>query len=188
MKHPTISLRPLALGIALGLFAAGNALAEKPAHAGGGKPAHLEHPSDKGGKPHKSNKSDKGGGHDEPRRVSSGGERSSLSVNVQIGGYFTDSQRRAVVDYYEPQFRAGNCPPGLAKKKNGCMPPGQAKKWRKGYPLPGDVIYYPVPDGISVRLGLPPSGHKFVRVATDILLIAVGTGMVIDAIDDLGRL
>ncbi len=185
MKQPTISLRLLAAGIAMTFFAALPAQAEKPAHAGGGKPPHVEHKGDKGGKPHKG---DKGGGHDEPRRVSSGGERSSLSVNVQIGGYFTDSQRRAVVDYYEPQFRAGNCPPGLAKKNNGCMPPGQAKKWRKGYPLPGDVIYYPVPDGISVRLGLPPSGHKFVRVATDILLIAVGTGMVIDAIDDLGRL
>jgi hypothetical protein len=33
----------------------------------------------------------------------------------------------------------GGCPPGLAKKHNGCMPPGQAKKlyrgerWRNGY-------------------------------------------------------
>lgn len=181
MKHPLISLRPIALAIALTGLASGPALAEKPAHAGGGKPAHLEHKGDKGGKPHKS---DQGGGHDDARRVSSGG----LSVNVQIGGYFTDNQRRAVVDYYEPRFRAGNCPPGLAKKNNGCLPPGQARQWRKGAPLPHDVIYYPVPDGVSIRLGLPPAGHKFVRVATDILLIAVGTGMVIDAIDDLGRL
>jgi Ni/Co efflux regulator RcnB len=177
MTHPFISLRPIALGIALTFLAAGPALAEKPPHAGGGKPAHLEHKDgkgDKGGKPHK------GGGGD--------GERSGVSVKVQIGGYFTDSQRRAVVDYYEPRFRAGNCPPGLAKKNNGCLPPGQARQWRKGAPLPHDVVYYPVPDGVSIRLGLPPAGHKFVRVATDILLIAVGTGMVIDAIDDLGRL
>ena len=25
-------------------------------------------------------------------------------------------------------YGAGGCPPGLAKKQNGCMPPGQAKK------------------------------------------------------------
>jgi Ni/Co efflux regulator RcnB len=182
MKRPTNTLQTLTLGIALALSASLPALAEKPAHAGGGKPPHLEQRGDKGGKP-------KGGGHDEPRRVtSSGGDRTSISVNLQIGGYFSDSQRRAVVDYYEPRFKAGKCPPGLAKKNNGCMPPGQAKKWRKGYPLPHDVVYYPVPDGISIRLGLPPEGHKFVRVATDILLIAVGTGMVIDAIDDLSRL
>jgi len=40
---------------------------------------------------------------------------------------------------------------------------------------------------VLVQLGPPPSGHKFVRVAGDILLIAIGSGMVIDAIQDLGR-
>ena len=29
-------------------------------------------------------------------------------------------------DYYAPGI--GGCPPGLAKKHNGCLPPGQAKK------------------------------------------------------------
>jgi len=33
-----------------------------------------------------------------------------------------------------------------------------------------------------------PAGHKYVRVAADILLIAVGTSMVVDAMTDLGRL
>ena len=38
-----------------------------------------------------------------------------------------------------------NCPPGLAKKHNGCLPPGQARKlhrgdrWRSGY---GDLYSY----------------------------------------------
>jgi len=32
-----------------------------------------------------------------------------------------------------------------------------------------------------------PSRHRFVRVASDILMIAVGTGMVVDAIEDIGR-
>jgi Ni/Co efflux regulator RcnB len=35
---------------------------------------------------------------------------------------------------------------------------------------------------------VPPEGHKFVRVASDILLIAIGTSLVVDAIEDLGRL
>jgi Ni/Co efflux regulator RcnB len=34
---------------------------------------------------------------------------------------------------------------------------------------------------------VPPSGYRYVRVASDILLIAAGTGMVVDAIQDLGR-
>jgi hypothetical protein len=32
-----------------------------------------------------------------------------------------------------------------------------------------------------------PAGHRYVRVAGDILLIAVGTSIVADAIQDLGR-
>jgi len=35
---------------------------------------------------------------------------------------------------------------------------------------------------------VPPAGYRYVRVAADILLIAVGTRMVADAITDLGRL
>ena len=36
-------------------------------------------------------------------------------------------------------------------------------------------------------MGNPPPGYKFIRVANDILLIAVGTQMVVDAIEDLMR-
>ncbi|MDP3225102.1 MAG: hypothetical protein Q8M96_18355, partial [Rubrivivax sp.] len=75
-----------------------------------------------------------------------------------------------------------------AKKNNGCMPPGQAKKWAMGQPLPRDVVFYPVPNAVLIQLGTPPAGHKYVRVASDILLIAVGTSMVVDAIQDLGRI
>ena len=91
-------------------------------------------------------------------------------------------------EYYVREHRAGHCPPGLAKKHNGCMPPGQAKKWHVGRPLPRDVVFYDLPPRLVVELGVPPSGHRYVRVASDILLIAIGTGMVGDAIDDLGRM
>lgn len=101
---------------------------------------------------------------------------------------FVDRQHVVVREYYEREYRGGHCPPGLAKKNNGCMPPGQAKKWSKGRPLPRDVVYYDVPSQLVVQLGAPPAGHKYVRVASDILLIAVGSAMVVDAITDLGRM
>lgn len=47
---------------------------------------------------------------------------------------------------------------------------------------------YPIPRDLEVRLGVPPAGYKYVRVAADILLIAVGTSMVVDAIEDLAGL
>ena len=49
------------------------------------------------------------------------------------------------------------------------------------------MVYYAVPQPLVVQIGPPPSGYRYVRVVTDILLLAVGTGMVVDAIQDLGR-
>lgn len=106
---------------------------------------------------------------------------------IQAGAYFNERQRVAVSDYYETQGRSGKCPPGLAKKHNGCQPPGQAKKWRMGQVLERDVVFYPVPNEMVVRIGLPPAGYRYVRVLNDILVVAIGTNMVVDAIEDLMR-
>lgn len=103
------------------------------------------------------------------------------------GSHFGDPQRVEVREYYGNNYKSGRCPPGLAKKHNGCMPPGQAKKWQMGRPLPRDVVYYEVPQPLVVKIGAPPSGYRYVRVAGDILMIAIGTSMVVDAIQDLGR-
>ena len=113
-----------------------------------------------------------------------GNDGNDIHVNVHFG----DHERVVVRDYYEERGRMGRCPPGLAKKHNGCMPPGQAKKWHKGRPLPRGVVYHDLPPRVVIQIGTPPSGYKYVRVAADILLIAVGTGMVVDAIEDLGRM
>ncbi len=99
---------------------------------------------------------------------------------------FDDRHRVVVREYYTERFHAGFCPPGLAKKNNGCLPPGQAKKWAVGYPLPRDVVFYDLPPPLIVRLGPPPANSRYVRVGADILLIAVGTGIILDAIEDLG--
>ncbi|MFN3738814.1 hypothetical protein [Hydrogenophaga sp.] len=199
MKTPTLKLLSLSLALAL---SAGCAMAEKPDHAGGGKHDKWERADkgDRGDRGERGNKHDRDErrergdrrDRDDGPRYVQGGDRDrsyggGTSINIQIGGYFGEPQRRAAYDYYGSQFRSGHCPPGLAKKGNGCQPPGQAKKWRRGYALPPDVVYYPVPNSVSVRLGVPPAGYKYVRVAADILLIAVGTSMVVDAIEDLGR-
>ena len=158
-----IRLSMLAL---LAAFAASPVLAEKPEWAGKGK-----------GKAHdKSEWQGKGKGNANGR----GEERRSR--------YFEDRHRVVVHEYFGEEYRRGHCPPGLAKKNNGCMPPGLAKKWRIGQPLPREVIFYEVPQPLVRELGAPPSGHRYVRVAADILLITVGTAMVVDAVQDLGRM
>lgn len=145
--------------------------ADKPAWAGGG------------------DRYEKGNGKGKAKgqaRNDKGGNRGSYSRGS--GPIFTDQHRVAIRNYYTTEFRGGRCPPGLAKKNNGCMPPGQAKKWHVGQPLPREVIYYDLPPALVVQIGVPPAGYRYVRVAADILMIAVGTGMVISAIEDLGRM
>lgn len=146
----------LALAFAVTVLAAGGALADPPP----GK-----------GKGHKGN----------------GGQQTQQSgvSNVSVNFDFSDHDRVVLGDYYGGMTSRGHCPPGLAKKNNGCMPPGQAKKWAVGQRLPGDVVYYPLPSSLTVRLTPPPDGYKYVRVAKDILLIAAGTGMVAAGVSDI---
>ena len=100
-------------------------------------------------------------------------------------GGFDQESRRVIEDYYGYMARKGKCPPGLAKKNNGCMPPGQAKKWAAGQPLPTDLRYSRLPPDLLKRLPPPPPEHRYVRIAGDVLLIAIGTRMVIDAVEDI---
>ena len=158
-----------------GILAAGPAMADKPSWAGSGK----------GGKDERMDRRESQRG--ERRDDDEKSRRDRVGSSAAKRGHFEDRHRVIVREYYVEQFRGGRCPPGLAKKHNGCMPPGQAKKWQLGRPLPRDVIYYEVPQPLVVQIGLPPSGYRYVRVATDILMIAIGTGMVVDAIQDLGR-
>jgi hypothetical protein len=136
-------------------------------------------------------KGGKNGHHQAKKSNKAKGSRSTGS-RIPVGGYpirgFDERQRHMIHDYFAPQFQSGRCPPGLAKKYNGCMPPGQAKKWRIGYPLPRGVIFHPLPPHLLGQLGVPGPGYRYVRVAADVLLMAVGTGLVIDAIQDLNAM
>ncbi|QNN64920.1 hypothetical protein H9L12_11985 [Sphingomonas rhizophila] len=71
--------------------------------------------------PPRADKVDRGGG-----KVDRGDRKVDVVdravVRVRDGG----APRVAVANYYG--FDGGGCPPGLAKKGNGCLPPGQAKK------------------------------------------------------------
>jgi hypothetical protein len=98
-----------------------------------------------------------------------------------------DRDRAIVYQYYRTEFSAGRCPPGLAKKGNGCLPPGQAKKqlWVVGQPLPPAVLYEPVPRAVVQQLGPVPPGYDYVRVDNDVLLMDMTNRMVADVVNDI---
>lgn len=171
MQHKPLKTSHTLILIITGILATGPALADKPSWAG----------------------HDKADKHERREKQSHDRDRDDRSFHQRDGHdysehrYFDDRHRAVIHDYYAEQFRTGHCPPGLAKKHNGCMPPGLAKKWRIGYPLPRNVIYYDLPPAIVMQLGPPLAGYRYARVGSDILLMAIGTGLVVDAILDLNR-
>ena len=96
---------------------------------------------------------------------------------------FLDRDRQAVRDWWKDSYGPEGCPPGLAKKHNGCLPPGQAKKrYAVGQRLPGTVVVQPLPPVLVTRLGPPPAGYEYAVVDGDVLKLVIGTRMVVDAI------
>src|SRR5262245_39988422 len=152
----------IALLTVAGLALAGSALAQKdkddkPGHGKGGPP-------DRAGPPSSS-------GH------STGGQ----PVIV-----ISDRDRHTTYSFYRTEYSAGRCPPGLAKKDNGCMPPGLAKKqWEMGRPLSREVYYEELPRALLIQLSPAPAGYQYVRIANDILMMAIGTRMIAGAVADL---
>ena len=134
-------------------------------------PAWADKDKDKGGK----------GKHGQGR----GGPAVVQPVRVVV----PDHDRAIVYQYYRNEFSAGRCPPGLAKKGNGCLPPGQAKKqqplWVIGQPLPPAIVYERVPPTVVQQLAPVPPGYEYVRVDNDVLLMDMTNRMVADVVNDI---
>ncbi len=131
------------------------------------------------------NDKDKGKGH--------GGKHSEKVVVVPareaVRVIVTDRDRMAVRSYFRTEYVGGNCPPGLAKKGNGCLPPGQASAlWAIGRPLPSAVAYYPLPEALLMQLTPAPAGYEYVRIGSDVLLMVTATRVIREPIADLAVL
>jgi len=157
------------------LLAASPALAGKPDHAG--KPdsaGKSKGKASKGGPPSSQGKPAKSGG-------SGGGPGPSH------GDGFSAAQRSSYWNWYDGEYHHG-CPPGLAKKNNGCLPPGLAKKrYTIGYPLPHGVVLGPLPSALAILLGAPPAGYRYGILDGDVVKLAIGTALVVDAIEGLAN-
>ena len=149
------------LAVVLSVCTAGVAYADKPEKAGQGK------------------------GQGKARNK---GEAKAKGHDAHVTVVFGDKDRSAARDYFSSKYGRGNCPPGLAKKNNGCLPPGQARKrYVVGQRLSPEVVYIDAPADLVVRLTPPPSGHKYVVVDGDLVKLAIGTRLVVDAIDGLSH-
>lgn len=155
----------IALGLAVTVSVAGAAV--NPAVAGpdrGWKQAYHDHHK----KHHKKHKKDKH--HRDHKYHGHKGDRVVFTREVRV-----------VIEEY---YRGGrHCPPGLRKKKNGCLPPGHAKKrYHVGKELPRHVRVERLPRYLRHRLPPPPAGYRYGYVDNDVLLIADATHRVVDAV------
>jgi len=102
---------------------------------------------------------------------------SDSELNIAL--HFSTGSRTRVQSYLRDNYRP-HCPPGLAKKNNGCLPPGQAKKYKVGGFLPAE--HEQLPHGLLALMGPPPSGTFYAMVDKDVLLVTEATKKVLDAI------
>lgn len=148
-------------------------------------PAFAEPPQGKGKTQEKSHGKaqakgdDKSGGNKGKSRVENNkakhGEHGDKDrVLISLGNDRIDEIRIRLSPYYTK-----HCPPGLAKKRNGCLPPGQAKKYHVGGIYDGH--FWDVPSDVITLLPAAPHGARYIWVDRDILLISEATKKILDA-------
>jgi len=170
--NTTRGLVALAIGA---IFLAGSAIAKDHDNEGRGNDKHAQKHEEKAEK-HADKQREKAEKHADKR------ERQ----DIKPGTYFNDQHRTFAREYYSEHYGHGrNCPPGLAKKNNGCLPPGQARKWDVGQPIPRGVTVYSVPQPVLVRLPPAPYGYRYARIGGDIVLVQQQNNLIVDIIQGL---
>ena len=106
--------------------------------------------------------------------------------DIKQGTYFNDQQRTFARQHYTTTYQDGKrCPPGLAKKNNGCLPPGQVRNWAVGQRVPTNVTVYSVAQPVIRMLPPAPVGYRYARIGNDIVLIQQQNNVIVDIIQGL---
>ena len=106
--------------------------------------------------------------------------------DIKQGAYFNDQQRTFARQYYTTTYSDGKrCPPGLAKKNNGCLPPGQVRNLTVGQPVPTNVTVYSVAQPVIRMLPPAPVGYRYARIGGDIVLVQQQNNIIVDIIQGL---
>lgn len=94
--------------------------------------------------------------------------------------HFSSREQGSIQAYYR------SLPPGLAKKlrRGGQLPAGWQNKVSVGQPIPQEYLMYakPVPRELEYQLSAGPVGSKVLQLADRVVRIEAGTNMVLDAI------
>lgn len=106
----------------------------------------------------------------------------SLAPQAGATVTFSTDDIQIIRAYYQTGGYAANRK-GKGKSKN--LPPGIAKKLRRGKPLPPGIAKRALPYDLESRLSRPPVGYGRYVVAGKILLVELGTQIVRDILTDV---
>lgn len=95
-----------------------------------------------------------------------------VEVVVRAGGVNLTVQR-TIREYYADK-------PKSARE----LPPGVARNYARGKKLPPGIAKRSLPPDLERRLPVQP-GYQYIAVESDVLLIAVSTGIVVDILIDV---
>ena len=118
---------------------------------------------------------------DKKQKPPKGNKDGGASVTVT----FTTEQRGAAQGWYV-EIRPRQVPAGPREEGERLPPPGPGEEALRGRaaPRPGCHVRPGSPE-LSVRIGGPPEGYLYVTLDGDLVKLAVGTLLVVDAIDGL---
>jgi hypothetical protein len=123
-------------------------------------------------------------------------ERATVDLNrngvADWNERFIDRNRNGVDDRregyrYSMRWGANACPPGLAKRDNGCMPPGQVVRWTRGARIPHGYAYTSydrIPVRYRERYSLSPN-YNYVYRDNRIYVVDRRTSLIDRIIDNL---
>ncbi len=123
-------------------------------------------------------------GDHSPGGTSQGGSGGDQAPNSA----FSDQQRKAVSEYFSQSYEIGECPAGLIAREGRCQSQNPDKLWRVGEALPRSLEGQArdLPNILAERLGPAPSGSRYVRAGSDVLMLDA-TGKVTGAVTDFGQ-
>ena len=129
-----------------------------------------------------------------------GGQILDATINSAVEGFFTESERQLISEYYRNHRQDNNyadkgkhkkkkgkkqkgLPPGLAKKQQ--LPPGLQKQLERNGTLPPGLAKRELPQDLESRLPPVPEGMERVIADTNVILVEKASGIIRDIIKDI---
>ncbi|HSV82287.1 MAG TPA: hypothetical protein VLK85_24100 [Ramlibacter sp.] len=102
---------------------------------------------------------------------------------LKPGAFITPRHRKAVQAWLARNQGAGKpCLAGWARHGSRCVAPSGTPAWRIGVAVPSGARLDHVPPGLLASLPPAPPGNAYALVSGDIVLMASGSRIVVDAV------